>query len=105
MAAGVVDIDRLLEVRPGFRGGRPCLRGTGITVHTIAAHHLQGMSPEEILDGFPQASLAGIHAALAYYYVHSAEVDADSSNDRVLGDQAIERQEREWDEPGGRNIP
>lgn len=105
MAAGVVDIDRLLEVRPGFRGGRPCLRGTGITVHTIAAHHLQGMSPEEILDGFPRASLAGIHAALAYYYAHRAEVDADSANDRAVGEEEIERQERKWDEPGGRNLP
>jgi uncharacterized protein (DUF433 family) len=105
MAAGVVDIDRLLEVRPGFRDGRPCLRGTGITVHTIAAHHLQGMSPEEILDGFPQATLAGIHAALAYYYAHRTEVDADAANDLALGEQERERQEREWDEPGGRNIP
>lgn len=63
------------------------------------------MSPEEILDGFPQASLAGIHAALAYYYANRAEVDADAADDRALGAQAIERQEREWDEPGGRNIP
>ena len=105
MGAGVVDIDRLLEVRPAIREGRPCLRGTGITVHTIAAHHLQGMSPEEILEGFPQASLAGIHDALAYYYANREQVDADAANDRALGEQEIERQEREWDEPGGPNIP
>ena len=56
---------RLRRFRPRDASGRPCLRGTGITVHTIAAHHLQGMTPDEILDGFPHATLSGIHAALA----------------------------------------
>jgi uncharacterized protein (DUF433 family) len=36
----------MLVVREGFRDGRPCIAGTGITVHTIAAQHLQGMTPD-----------------------------------------------------------
>ena len=81
MAAATIDIQQLLESRPGFRQGRPCLRGTGITVHTIAAYHSAGESAEELLADFPHASLATIHAALAYYYEHRAEIDADLIED------------------------
>ena len=34
-------------------------------------------SPEEMHEQYPHLSLAQIHAALAYYYEHQAEVDAD----------------------------
>lgn len=88
MATATVDLNELLEVREDFREGRPCLRGTGITVHTIAAHRLLGMSPEEILEGFPRATLAGIHAALAYYYAHREQVDADFDEDERLALEA-----------------
>jgi uncharacterized protein (DUF433 family) len=94
VATATVDLNELLEVREDFRDGRPCLRGTGITVHTIAAHRLQGMTPEEILDGFPRATLAGIHAALAYYYAHREQVDADFDEDERIGEELIAEQER-----------
>jgi uncharacterized protein (DUF433 family) len=95
MSAATIDIDNLLEARDGFRSGRPCLRGTGITVHTIVAYHLQGMAPDEILDGFPHATLAGIHAALAYYYAHEAEIEADYAADVAFGEDAIRRLDAE----------
>jgi uncharacterized protein (DUF433 family) len=88
MTSATIDIDELLEASEGVSGGRPCLKGTRTTVHIVAAHHLGGMSAEEILDGFPRASLAGIHAALAYYYAHKAEVDADLAEDAAFGEEA-----------------
>ena len=88
MAAATIDIGELLESREGVWSGRPCLKGTRTTVHTIAAHHLQGMTPEEILDGFPRSSLASIHAALAYYHAHKAEVDRDLDDDAAFGEEA-----------------
>ena len=36
-----------------------------------------GSSPEEIHCQYPHLSLAQIHAALAYYYDHQAELDAE----------------------------
>jgi uncharacterized protein (DUF433 family) len=71
----------MLVVREGFREGRPCIAGTGITVHTIAAQHLQGQTPEEILDGFPRAGRAGVYAALAYFFAHEPEILADFAAD------------------------
>jgi uncharacterized protein (DUF433 family) len=52
-----------------------------MTVHTIAALHLQGLTPEHILDQFPHLDLPRIYAALAYFLANSelvvAEMDAD----------------------------
>lgn len=83
MATATVDINELLEVREGFRQGRPVIRGTGITVHTLAACYAMGSTPQEILDDFPRATMAGVMAALAYYEKHRAEVDADFERDEA----------------------
>ena len=88
MATATIDIGELLEAREGVWSGRPCVRGTRTTVHLLAALHLEGLTPEEILDEFPRTSLAGIHAALAYYHAHKAEVDADMDADAVFGEEA-----------------
>jgi hypothetical protein len=36
-----------------------------------------GMSPDEIVTGHPTITLAQVHAALAYYYEHKQDIDAD----------------------------
>jgi hypothetical protein len=36
-----------------------------------------GMSPDEIVTGHPTIALAQVHAALAYYYEHKQDIDAD----------------------------
>jgi hypothetical protein len=35
-----------------------------------------GKSPDEILADYPELSLADIHAALAYYFDHQQDIDA-----------------------------
>jgi uncharacterized protein (DUF433 family) len=102
MSVATIDLNGLLEAREGFRQGRPVLRGTGITVQTIVAAHLRGETPEEILEGFPHASLAAIHAALAYYYAHKDEMDAEYEEDVRWGEERIAEQEREWKSRPGR---
>ena len=50
---------------------------TNIKVIEVAMDKLaHGWSPEEIHFQHPHLSLAQIHAALAYYYDHQAEIDA-----------------------------
>jgi uncharacterized protein (DUF433 family) len=63
---------------PGVCGGKPRLDGHRITVEHIAVWHEQmGMMPVEIVATHPTITLAQVHAALAYYYDHKQEIDAD----------------------------
>ncbi len=51
---------------------------TNVKVVEVVAEHLAtGSSPEEIHFQHPHLSLAQIHSALAYYFDHRAELDAD----------------------------
>lgn len=75
--ATVTEIGSLISRRPDIRGGRPCVAGTGVSVHRIAQWHNAGLIPEEIANKFGHLSLAQVHAALAYYHANRAEVDAD----------------------------
>src|SRR5438477_861852 len=50
---------------------------TNIKVIEVAMDKLaHGSSPEEMHFQYPHLSLAQIHAALAYYYDHQVEIDA-----------------------------
>ena len=43
------EIDSLLISAPEIRNGRPCIAGTGISVHRVAILHNLGHSPEDIV--------------------------------------------------------
>lgn len=67
----------LIASDPDVRDGRPCIAGTGIRVLDVVAVMLfHDQTPSEIADAYA-LSLAQVHAALAYYYEHKAEIDAD----------------------------
>lgn len=54
------------------------IRGTKIKVIEVALDKIaNGSSPEEIHFQYPHLSLAQIHSALAYYYDHQVEFDAE----------------------------
>jgi uncharacterized protein (DUF433 family) len=54
------------------------IAGTGIKVVLLIREMLaRGETAEQILRGYPQLSLAQVHAALSYYYDHKDEVDAE----------------------------
>lgn len=61
-------IGRFIESKPESRSGRPCLAGTGVTVHRVVQWYNLGHSPEEIADRLGHLSLAQVHAALSYYH-------------------------------------
>lgn len=91
-----VEIGSLIQSRPDLHGGRPCLTGTGMTVHAVAARHMQGMSAEQILQEFPHLDMGRIHAALAYYYANREGIEADLEADRLLGDELAARYPHGW---------
>ena len=77
------EIDSLLTSSPEIRDGRPCIAGTGITVHRIAILHNLGHSPEDIVRRYEHLTTAGVHAALAYYFANKQEIDAEIADDEV----------------------
>lgn len=79
-------LDSLLVSKPGYRQGRPCLRGTGITVHSVAAAHLMGYSAEEICAQNPDLDPSLFYAALAYYFANKEQIEADLEQDRIYGE-------------------
>jgi uncharacterized protein (DUF433 family) len=62
--------------------GRPLLEGTTTKVMEVALEKVAwGWDAEEIHKQHPHLPLAKIHAALAYYYDHQAEMDAEIERD------------------------
>lgn len=67
---------------PDIYGGRPIVAGHRIAVIDMAVWTQQGMTPEQIAAEYP-LTLAEIHAALAYYYDHKSELDAQLTTDEA----------------------
>jgi uncharacterized protein (DUF433 family) len=51
---------------PAIRFGKPCVRGTRITVGDVLEYLAGGMSEDQILSDFPQLTRDDIRACLAY---------------------------------------
>ena len=77
-----VELDSLLTHSPEVRHGRVRIAGTGITVHRVAVLSNLGHSPEEIVRKYKHLTLAGVHAALAFYHATREQVDAELAADR-----------------------
>jgi uncharacterized protein (DUF433 family) len=78
-------IDKYIESRPDRCGGRPCIAGTRIRVQDIACdHEIHGLTPEQIAREYPQIGLAQVHAALAHYFDHRADIQRQMTEDEQL---------------------
>lgn len=55
-----------IVVSPDVRSGKPCVRGTRITVYDILEYLAGGMSEAEILEDFPALTQDDIRACLAF---------------------------------------
>jgi len=55
-----------ITIEPGKRGGKPCIRGLRVTVYDVLEYLASGMTPQEIIDDFPELELDDIHACLAF---------------------------------------
>ena len=56
----------LLTIEPGYRGGKPCVRGLRITVYDVLEYLASGMTHAEVLQEFPYLTEEDIRACLAY---------------------------------------
>lgn len=55
-----------ISISPDVRGGKPCIKGTRITVYDILEYLAGGMSEEQILADFPDLTGDDIRACLAF---------------------------------------
>jgi uncharacterized protein (DUF433 family) len=82
--AGLIDIGSFIDQREGYRGGRPFVVGTGVTVDAIACRFaIDGLTPGELAMHF-NLSLAQVMAALTFYEANRDAIESD-----------LEAQERE----------
>ena len=70
--------------------GKPRIAGTRFSVKDVVAHHLFNRMPVETIAVKWKLPLAGVYAALAYYYDHREEIDKSFADD----DEYVRRMKR-----------
>ena len=61
-----IDYHKIITIEADKRGGKPCIRGTRMTVTDVLEYLAGGMTPEEIVAEFPDLTLEDIRACLAF---------------------------------------
>lgn len=61
-----MDYSKLITINPAVRSGKPCIRGTRITVSDVLEYLAGGMSEDEVLQDFPELTRESIRACLAF---------------------------------------
>lgn len=63
------------------------VEGTGLKVKIVPTElQAGGLSPEALLEQYPELTLAKIHSALAFYYDHKAEIGRQIAESLVQAD-------------------
>ena len=55
-----------ISVNPAVRSGKPCIKGTRITVYDVLEYLAGGMSEDQILSDFPDLAREDIRAVLGF---------------------------------------
>ena len=55
-----------ITITPGVRGGKPCIKGTRITVYDVLEYMAGGMSEAQLLNDFPSLKSDDLRACLAF---------------------------------------
>ena len=58
-------LDRI-SIDPAIRSGKPCIRGTRITVYDILEYLAGGMTEDQVLHDFPALTREDVRAALEF---------------------------------------
>jgi len=61
-----MNFEDYITIVPGVRSGKPCIRGTRITVYDVLEYLAGGMTEAELLADFPDMRLEDVWAALAF---------------------------------------
>ena len=61
-----MDFRPYIVIDPQVRSGKPCIKGTRISVFDVLDYMAGGMEVDEILADFPQLTRESVRACLAY---------------------------------------
>ncbi len=61
-----MDYHKIITIEPDKRSGKPCIRGTRMTVTDVLEYLAGGMTEAEILEDFPDLKKEDILACLEY---------------------------------------
>ena len=61
-----MDYNQYIEIIPEKRFGRPCIKGTRISVYDVLNWLANGMTKNEIVADFPELNETQINACLSY---------------------------------------
>ena len=99
-------VSEYIGVRPGYCGGQPHILAHRNKVKHVAVWHEQkGMTTTEIAATYPTITLAQVHAALAYYYDHRDEIQAEIEEERRFVEQLRAGQPSIFEKVRQRNAP
>jgi uncharacterized protein (DUF433 family) len=62
----IMDYREHIVVDRAVRSGKPCVKGTRITVYDVLSYLAAGMSAEQIVADFPDLKLEDVRACLAF---------------------------------------
>ena len=68
---------------PDYCGGKAALDNTRVRVMNVVFLHKQGKTEAEILETYPDLERVQVYAALAYYYDHPEEIEAELRADET----------------------
>ncbi|MEK7786930.1 MAG: DUF433 domain-containing protein [Chloroflexota bacterium] len=99
MTAPTVDLDKFIELTPGVLGGKPRIAGHRIRVIDVAIWHEKlGLSADSIASKH-DLLLAEVYAALAYYYDHREQLEADLQADDAFVAEMKKQYPSKWLRP------
>ncbi len=61
-----MDYNQYIEILPEKRFGRPCIKGTRISVYDVLNWMANGMSKKDIIEDFPELNESQINACLSF---------------------------------------
>lgn len=61
-----MELSDIIIINPDIRGGKPCIKGTRITVYDILEYLASGMNESQILADFPSLTPEVVKASLMF---------------------------------------
>ena len=71
--------DRIV-IDPAVRSGKPCIKGTRITIYDVLEYLAGGMSEQEILRDFPSLTLDDVRAVLKFAAARERKLASSSAD-------------------------
>lgn len=62
----MVNYRKHIEIKPGVRFGRPCIKDTRISVYDVLSWLASGMTTKEIIEDYPEITEEQIQSCLAF---------------------------------------